>query len=277
MGGAPAGYDAGAYGRDFKRFHAFASAAAPEMLILGPGSVGETAGEPDAGDAGRIDPENARPADGIAARRGRCILLSPLGALSRRCAATGARRPRPMPRFSEEWLRRTDRTLAFYRTLRDVFAPGKPIVWLDRKPRMPHAAAIIGAHVPRQLRYLDQLRRLAKEGVEVVAHDALVASDYSLLDDVTLAPKPNYWGALMWRTLMGCPGARIRRPNPRAGSRLCPLFAGAWRVALLAINEAEASRATAGVPIPPALHAVGGRPARRGRATGMASSSARRH
>jgi sugar phosphate isomerase/epimerase len=50
MGGAPAGYDAGAYARDFKRFHAFAKAAAPEMLILGPGSVGETADEPDAGD-----------------------------------------------------------------------------------------------------------------------------------------------------------------------------------------------------------------------------------
>ena len=37
MGGAPAGYDAAAYGRDFKRFHAFARAAAPDMLILGPG------------------------------------------------------------------------------------------------------------------------------------------------------------------------------------------------------------------------------------------------
>ena len=47
MGGAPAGYDAAAYGRDFKRFHAFARAAAPDMLILGPGSVGETADEPD--------------------------------------------------------------------------------------------------------------------------------------------------------------------------------------------------------------------------------------
>jgi heparanase len=46
MGGAPVGYDSAAYGRDFKRFHAFARAAAPDMLILGPGSVGETADEP---------------------------------------------------------------------------------------------------------------------------------------------------------------------------------------------------------------------------------------
>ena len=37
MGGAPAGYDAAAYGRDFKVFRAFAKQAAPDMLILGPG------------------------------------------------------------------------------------------------------------------------------------------------------------------------------------------------------------------------------------------------
>ena len=41
MGGAPAGYDAAAYGRDFKLFRAFAREAAPGMLVLGPGSVGE--------------------------------------------------------------------------------------------------------------------------------------------------------------------------------------------------------------------------------------------
>ena len=45
MGGAPAGYDAAAYGGDFKAFRAFSKQAAPDMLILGPGSVGETVGE----------------------------------------------------------------------------------------------------------------------------------------------------------------------------------------------------------------------------------------
>ena len=44
MGGAPAGYDAAAYGRDFKVFRPFVKQAAPNMLILGPGSVGETDG-----------------------------------------------------------------------------------------------------------------------------------------------------------------------------------------------------------------------------------------
>jgi len=36
--------DAAAYGRDFKVFHAFARQSAPDMLVLCPGSVGETAG-----------------------------------------------------------------------------------------------------------------------------------------------------------------------------------------------------------------------------------------
>ena len=42
MDGAPKGYDAEAYGKDFHVFHTFARDKAPQMLILGPGSVGET-------------------------------------------------------------------------------------------------------------------------------------------------------------------------------------------------------------------------------------------
>jgi hypothetical protein len=36
-----------------------------------------------------------------------------------------------------------------------------------------------------------------------VVHNTLAASDYGLLDEKTLAPRPNYWGALLWRQLMG--------------------------------------------------------------------------
>jgi hypothetical protein len=63
-------------------------------------------------------------------------------------------------------------------------------------------------------RYLDQLGRLAKAGVQVVMHNTLAASDYGLLDERTLAPRPNYWGALLWRRLMGTivldPGIPVR-------------------------------------------------------------------
>ncbi|HEX7922440.1 MAG TPA: hypothetical protein VF583_15885, partial [Bradyrhizobium sp.] len=52
-------------------------------------------------------------------------------------------------------------------------------------------------------RYLDQLGRLAKAGVQVVMHNTLAASDYGLLDERTHLPRPDYWAALLWRRLMG--------------------------------------------------------------------------
>jgi hypothetical protein len=35
------------------------------------------------------------------------------------------------------------------------------------------------------------------------AHNTLAASDYGLLEEKTLRPRPNYWAALLWRRLMG--------------------------------------------------------------------------
>jgi hypothetical protein len=34
-------------------------------------------------------------------------------------------------------------------------------------------------------------------------HNTLAASDYGMLDEHTFAPRPKYWGALLWRRLMG--------------------------------------------------------------------------
>jgi hypothetical protein len=249
MGGAPAGYDAAAYGRDFKRFHAFAKTAAPDMLILGPGSVGETADEPDAGDGNgsTLKTRNlliaSRPA-GVDA-----FSYHHYGALSQRCAATGAQIT-PEAALSEEWLGRTDDTLAFYRKLRDTFAPGKPL-WLTETADAACGGNPWARTFLDTFRYLDQLGRLAKEGVEVVAHNTLVASDYGLLDDVTLTPTPNYWGALMWRTLMD---ARVLESGIPIQSGL-HVYAHCLRgtpggVALLAINNDRAGVRLLSVPMP---------------------------
>jgi hypothetical protein len=50
---------------------------------------------------------------------------------------------------------------------------------------------------------VDQLGRLAREEVQAVAHNTLVASDYGWLNDTDFTPKPNYWAALLWHRLMG--------------------------------------------------------------------------
>jgi hypothetical protein len=183
IGGRPAGYDPAAYGRDFRVFHAFVNQTVPEMMILGPGTVNET---PEASEllaaAGPVD----------------ALSYHYYGALSERCAGTAT----PEAALSEAWLSRTDQTLAFYRTLRDRFEPGKPI-WLTETAETACGGNRWAATFLDTFRYLDQLGRLAKAGVQVVMHNTLAASDYGLLDERTLAPRPDYWGALLWRQLMG--------------------------------------------------------------------------
>jgi len=120
------------------------------------------------------------------------------GTLSERCSGTSA----PEAALSEDWLSRTDQTLAFYLFLRDQFEPGKPI-WLTETADAACGGNRWAASFLDTFRYLDQLGRLAKAGVQVVMHNTLAASDYGLLDENTLAPRPNYWGALLWRQLMG--------------------------------------------------------------------------
>jgi hypothetical protein len=185
MGGAPAGYDAAAYGRDFKLFHSFVKQNFPDIMVLGPGTVGETAMASDllvaSGPAG-LD----------------AFSYHHYGALSERCRGTHA----PEAALSEAWLARTDQTLAFYRLLRDRFEPGKPI-WLTETAEAACGGNRWAATFLDTFRYLDQLGRLARAGVQVVMHNTLAASDYGLLDEKTLAPRSNYWGALLWRQLMG--------------------------------------------------------------------------
>ena len=203
MGGAPKGYDAAAFGRDFKLFASFARQAASGMRILGPGSVGETTA-PDAmihyGSEGVIATSDMLRQMGTDID---AFSYHHYGAASLRCAGTpGMPQTNADAALSEEWLARTDQTLAFYRNLRDEFAPGKPM-WLTETADAACGGNPWASTFLDTFRYLDQLGRLAKQGVQVVIHNTLAASDYGLLDQKTLKPRPNYWGALLWRRLMG--------------------------------------------------------------------------
>ncbi|WP_315834896.1 hypothetical protein [Bradyrhizobium prioriisuperbiae] len=184
IGGAPAGYAPSAYGRDFKTFRAFMRRKAPRMLILGPGAIGQTAAVPALLSASGADLD--------------VVSYHHYGALSRRCAGHHT----PDDALSETWLAGADQALAFAQTLRDRFAPGKPI-WLTETGEAACGGNPWAATFLDTFRYLDQLGRLAKAGVRVVMHNTLAASDYALLDEVTFTPRPSYWGALLWRRLMG--------------------------------------------------------------------------
>jgi hypothetical protein len=152
--------------------------------VLGPGAIGETASASDllvAAGPGGVD----------------AISYHYYGTLSERCSGAST----PEAALSEVWLSRTDQAIDFYRTLRDQFEPGKPI-WLTETADAACGGNRWAASFLDTFRYLDQLGRLARAGVQVVMHNTLAASDYGLLDEKTLAPRPNYWGALLWRQLM---------------------------------------------------------------------------
>ena len=184
MGSAPAGYDAAAYGRDFKLFRSVIKRATPETMILGPGTVSAAA---------TVSQLLAASGPGLDA-----FSYHYYGALSERCSGKSA----PEAALSEDALSGTDRTLAFNQKLRDWFAPGRPI-WLTETADAACGGNPWAVTFLDTFRYLDQLGRLARAGVQVVMHNTLAASDYGLLDENTLQPRPKYWGALLWRRLMG--------------------------------------------------------------------------
>lgn len=198
MGGAPAGYDAAAYGRDFRVFLPFIKKNAPGMLILGPGSVGEAA--PMGAALQVVHSQDMLTATGPGVD---AFSYHFYGGVSKRCGyMAGAPLTAPSQALSEAWLTRTDRDAAFYENLRDRFEPGKPM-WLTETAETACGGNPWAASFLDSFRYLDQLGRLAKRGVQVVAHNTLAASDYGLIDEETLTPRPNYWAALLWHRLMG--------------------------------------------------------------------------
>ncbi|MDR3530866.1 MAG: hypothetical protein P4L90_09970 [Rhodopila sp.] len=245
MGGAPTGYDATSFARDIAAFRAFAKTAAPAMQIVGPGSVGEGVAVVPAS-VPKLKTEDLlsaspRPVFGV-------FSYHFYGAASMRCASMGAEMmTSEAAALSNDWLSRTDKVFAFYKALRDRFEPGRPI-WVTET-----ADAACGGNpwAPTFLdsfRYLDQLGRLARHGVKAVFHNTLASSEYGLIDQATMVPRPNYWAALLWRQLMGTTVLNAESSN--ADLRL---YAHCMRgrpggVTVLAINTSRTQAASLDLP-----------------------------
>jgi hypothetical protein len=86
--------------------------------------------------------------------------------------------------------------------LRDKYEPKRPL-WITETADAACGGNPWAATFLDSFRYLDQLGRLAKSGVQVIMHNTLDSSDYGLLDEKSVLPRPNYWAALLWRKLMG--------------------------------------------------------------------------
>jgi len=199
MGGAPKGYDAAAYGRDLAVFRPFVKKTAPNLVILGPGSVGE--GGTMVLPAGiMLSSEDLLKAAGPVFD---AFSYHFYGAVSNRCATLGANDlTTEDAALSDEWFSRTDTVETFYANLRDRFEPGKPL-WITETADAACGGNPWASTFLDTFRYLNQLGSMAQRGVQVVMHNTLDASDYGLLDENTLQPRPDYWAALLWRKLMG--------------------------------------------------------------------------
>ncbi len=193
-GGAPEGYNAASYSEDFTAFLDFVSTAAPEMKIMGPGSTGEGGIIPGI-DSSMTTPKifeaNSAPDFDI-------FSYHYYGGVSSRCMGQLT----PENALSEEWLSKTEQGLSFYEEARDQYLPGAPI-WLTETAEAACGGNTWAATYADSFRYLEQLGRLAKKGVQVVMHNTLTASEYALLEQDTHEPRPNYWAAFLWNKFMG--------------------------------------------------------------------------
>ncbi|HXS74905.1 MAG TPA: hypothetical protein VN753_01925 [Terracidiphilus sp.] len=196
-GAAPKGYDAAAFARDAKLFGAFLKKESPKTLYLGPGGVGE-------GATGLISSAfrlNLIKSDDILKATGPifdAFSYHFYGSVSKRCGGKMTVERALTP----EWLDSTDKTEEFYAQLRDTYLSGKPM-WLNETAEAACGGDVIAAQFVDTFRFVNQLGTLAQKGVKVVMHNTLAASDYGLLDESTLEPRPDYWAGVLWKRLMG--------------------------------------------------------------------------
>ena len=234
-------YDAAVYGRDFHVFLPFIRKASPNTVVLGPGSSGEESST-----------YRMKSADLMAAAGPGIDAFSYhfYGARAVRCSFRGPEKQTTSAlALSEDWLSRTDQAETYYRKIRDQYEPEKPM-WLTETGGASCGGNPWNAAFLDTFRYLDQLGRMAKRGVQVVAHNTLSASDYALIDQETLVPRPNYWGAVLWRKLMD---ATVLDAGS-SGSPNVHLYAHCLRgvnggVGLLAINTDSGAAHEIGIPL----------------------------
>jgi hypothetical protein len=197
----PQNYTADDYAREFRVFKDWARKAVPEMKVLGTGGVGEGGLLTDIPVPGM----GHIPTEELAKRNPNSVDIFSYhfyGTVSQRCAAMGIGTAVKEDALKPKWLDLTVRDLDFYAAIRDKYEPGKPI-WNTETAQAACGGSPWAATFLDSFRYLNQNGALAQKGVEVVMHNTLAASDYALIDQDTLAPRPNYWASVLWKRTMG--------------------------------------------------------------------------
>lgn len=229
-GRAPSGYDASRFATDAKLFAAFLRRESSNTLFLGPGGVGE--GVPLMGPGVKMKVLGSEEVMKATGPLFDAFSYHFYGTVSRRCMGNLTLEKA----LTAEWLDRTDIAETFYADLRNRYLPGKSL-WLSETGESACGGDPFASQFIDTFRYLNQLGLLAQKGVQVVMHNTLASSDYGLLNEDTLEPRPDYWAAVLWKRTMGDvvlePGVE-KTPNLRVYAACAAGTTGA--VALLALN-----------------------------------------
>lgn len=233
-GSLPTGYNAAAYVRDFQIYRAWAAKAAPTMKIKGHGGVSEGTmmkSRPETLSRGFLNTEDFMK---LSPKSVDIVAYHFYGGVSIRCK--GSPESAKENALTPAWLDRTLIDQQHYAALRDRYEPGKPL-WLNETAQAACGGSPWASTFLDSFRYLNQLGTLAQNGVQVVMHNTLAASDYALIDGDTLKPRPNYWAAVLWRRLMG----KVVLASPKSPSPELRLYAHCLNgktggVGLLAMN-----------------------------------------
>lgn len=237
--GLPVDYDPARFASDVTTLRGLVRVEAPRMKIVGPGTTGEAGyvlfpphkGMMTTAELMRAEP---RPAFDI-------FSYHFYGTVSKRCSAMDRSAGiDPAQALTEAWLSRADTAFDYYARTQKEFAPGRPI-WVTEIAEAACGGDSWAASFLDTFRYVDQMGRLARRGLDVQFHNTLAASDYALIDDESLEPRPSYWAALLWSRLIG---GRVLDAGPNQGDlhlyAHC-LKSGRGGVALVAINLGAAS------------------------------------
>jgi hypothetical protein len=201
-GGAPAGYDAARFARDVAVFNKFLKQESPTTIFLGPGSIGEGVSlAPGTVMPNIISSEDMMKATGPVFD---AFSYHFYGTVSKRCAASMGPdvMMKPENALTQKWFGRNIAVEQFYSKIRDQYLPGKDM-WLTETGEAACGGDKFASQFVDSFRYTDQLGTLAQKGVKTVMQNTLASSDYGLLDEQTLNPRPNYWVAVLWKRLMG--------------------------------------------------------------------------
>lgn len=195
----PKGYTVDQFARDQATFRATMAQVAPQTKLAGPGNA--TLGIPGMENMMEPTPEAYMAAN--PAPKFDIISYHFYPVISQRCAPANSPQSITEDRaFDEEFLARPDKRLQSMKALRDKYAPGAPI-WLTETGGAACGGLKWQQRFLDAFRYLDTSARLAKGGLDAIFTHALISGSNGVIDEKTFQPNASYWGAVLWRRLIG--------------------------------------------------------------------------